>query len=299
MPASQVVVFGDSVTWGQGLRAPQKPSAIVARQFGLTEEMLAHSGATIGARDTEIDPPADGEVPVPRPTILRQVKEYQGNPDEAAIVIINGGINDVDIRFILNPLILLTELHRKTVRYCHHDMLTLLKAVSATFTRANLPIVVTSYFPILSPLSDPFMMSIFLAVQGIALSPIAPAGPIVGKIVAQCLQFWRDSATSLAAAVNECGDPRVRLADVPFTEANSGFAPDPWLFGVDVVPPFLPQDDVIDVRHAACNVTFPPIAVVEREACYRASAGHPNRTGAARIAETIIGVVKDTGFDRT
>jgi len=54
--------------------------------------------------DSQVDAPADGEVPVPQPTILQQVAGYDGDPDAVGIILLNGGINDFDVRFILKPL---------------------------------------------------------------------------------------------------------------------------------------------------------------------------------------------------
>ena len=73
---------------------------------------------------------------------------------------------------------------------------------------------------------------------------------------------------------------------MPFTVDNAVFADQPWLFGLDGA--FNPQDEVIAERRAACNVNIDPNDVFGREGCYRASAGHPNTTGAVAYANAII-----------
>jgi hypothetical protein len=287
---SDLVIFGDSATWGQGLLNEHKYTTIVASHYNLEPRMVAHSGATIGVGDTQVSSPQDEEVPVPRPTILQQVADYAGDPNDVAMIILNGGINDVDVRFIINPLTSLDELHRKTVRHCQDDMLTLLKAVTKKFTRSALRIVVTSYFPILSPKSEPFKVPLFLAIHGVGFTPLASQSIVFDKIVAQCLQFWKDSSASLKIAITNAGDSRIRFAEPPFSEDNAVFAPSPWLWGIEADFQFSPQDEVIKPRRDACNITFPPVKILEREGCYRASAGHPNVVGAQQFAKTIIGL---------
>jgi hypothetical protein len=114
------------------------------------------------------------------------------------------------------------------------------------------------------------------------------------KIVALCMQFWLESSAALQRAVMDCnaflGKTRVKYAAVPFTVDNAVFADQPWLFGVD--GEFNPQDEVIADRRAACDLNIDPNDIFGREGCYRASAGHPNTTGAAAYANSIIGSVR-------
>jgi len=63
---------------------------------------MAHSGAVIGVDSGAPAGSCDGEVPTAFPTILQQC---EAAPDTSVnLVILNGGINDIDIRYILNPL---------------------------------------------------------------------------------------------------------------------------------------------------------------------------------------------------
>src|SRR5512144_2274746 len=98
--ASKLTVFGDSVNWGQGLLTQHKFSTLVRERLArngtpLTVEMLAHSGATIGARGPATRTRIDGEVPVSSPTVMEQVASYDGDPDDVAMIVLNGGINDI------------------------------------------------------------------------------------------------------------------------------------------------------------------------------------------------------------
>jgi len=291
--AVRLAVFGDSVLWGQGLRPEHKLTTIVADARQMTVDLLAHSGATIGVDDDDEDEPVDGEVPVPRPTVLQQVDAYMPTTSEVGMVLVNGGLNDIDFRVILNPFTSLNDLHRKTVRFCYRDMLTLLDNITQRFFGQDLPIVVTGYYPIVSPKTDPVKTPRVLAAYGVSFSPLAGSATVFDKIVALSMQFWQDSTEQLMNAVHDCGDSRVTYADVPFTEDHAVFTADPWLFGLksDLFA-FGPQDEVIDERHDACNIVFDDFFhLLDREGCYRASAGHPNVAGAQQYAEAILAAV--------
>src|SRR5580698_4953428 len=99
----RIVNLGDSVAWGQGLAEADKYDVLVRAAVAPAAELtrLAHSGATIGTVLIESGP-ADGEVPVSRPTILDQCNNFTDSPETVDLVLVNGGINDVDLRNILN-----------------------------------------------------------------------------------------------------------------------------------------------------------------------------------------------------
>src|SRR5579862_2815907 len=137
--ALPIVVLGDSIQWGQGLRpgAPGAPSdkmaelvgaalaaspAVVAGWSGgtgisITVSRFASSGATISGglgTPTPLTPvtattafPA-GEVPGPVPTVLDQATGAATviPASSVRLVILDGGINDVGLfTSILNPLV--------------------------------------------------------------------------------------------------------------------------------------------------------------------------------------------------
>jgi lysophospholipase L1-like esterase len=298
---TDLVVFGDSVVWGQGLRDEHKSAALVATALngafpGIQPVNLAHSGAVIGRAGTCALTRFPGEMPESCPSILQQIGMYSGDPNTAPLVLLNGGINDVDIRTILSPFTTASDLSSDIQQYCYKDMGYLLTQVKARFSNANTRIIVTSYFPIISSLSDfnlvPPLMEFLGAPMPQFLSPVSLdfTNPIMSKIVSLCLQFWHESSEALGncvKAVNEGTGPRCFFADVPFSERNSVFAPDAWLFGVGPAPDFAAQDEVIATRVPQCDVTFRD-DFPGREQCYRASAGHPTVTGAQQFARAIL-----------
>ena len=200
MSARSVVVFGDSVTWGQGLLDTHKLGTLVASGLSpageLVVDMRAHSGAVVGAPDLVELAAVDGEVPVGLPSIFEQVESFQPS-HPPALVIVNGGINDVDIRRLLNPFMDIGHLRALTRRYCGDRMRLLLNLLRARIE--DVPIVVVGYFPVLSTESHPFRMPFLLEVNGVGLPLFVPHELVFAKIVTQCEVFWEESDRRAAA----------------------------------------------------------------------------------------------------
>ena len=294
----KIVVLGDSVTWGQGLLDSQKMHNLVAGIFSDKAAadvcLLAHSGAIIGADIDTNAPSVDGEVPASYPTVLQQCHGFASDVQQVDLVIVNGGINDVDFHVIVNPLTDPSDLHDLIVQYCYEDMKTLLSEVAAKFANPGTKIVLTSYYPILSRKSAMELIPCFLLLHGIATPPfLLPINDLaLGRPVNNCLQFWTESNILFERAVDEVNSSqpqarRIFFAKAPFAEENAVFAPNAWLWGVN--PDLSPQDPVQDDRHESCDIYEGDL--IQRETCYRASAGHPNILGAQQFAKEICAVI--------
>jgi lysophospholipase L1-like esterase len=294
-----LVVLGDSVTWGQGLLPQHKfatlvTSALATANPGLNQAMLAHSGAVIGDAGGACGGPASasGEVPLSCPSIFQQIGKYQGNANDVPLVIVNGGINDIDIRTILNPFTQPADLTTDIKQFCGTAMTALLQRVAAAFPSAATKIVVTSYFPILSSASHPFGIPFLMETVGMAIPSFVDPLDVFAKVIALCGQFATESSTALAGAVQavnqQLGVNRIFFAQVPFTAANSVFAPNAWLFGLSDL--LMAEDEVVAERKPACDLAFKD-DLFSREECYRASAGHPNVTGAQQFANAILAAI--------
>lgn len=298
---TRIAVIGDSVAWGQGLLDEHKFSRLVAAKFGTPAQVelsvAAHSGAVIesGAKAGAIG--ASSEVPEAAPTIIDQVDSIL-HPDTVDLVILNGGINDVGLDVIFNPLTAQADLHEATVSACYKSMKALIDKATAAFSKNTCRFIVCGYYPILSPDSDPLATSEAALIHllgifnnGIPASfSLAEQGPIIDTLVDLAMQFWRDSDEALAQAVSDSASkPKLggRLLFVPntFTEANALFSTTPLLFGFG--SDLAPEDEVIPARTGACNVQYSPLEIVAREICYHASVGHPNPAGASAIAQAI------------
>jgi lysophospholipase L1-like esterase len=296
----RMLVFGDSVTWGQGLLPEQKFHSIVAAHLEIPVakvRSLAHSGAVIGRFNQEASLAiCHGEVPVSLPSVLQQVDSITGDTSQAEVVLLNGGSNDVDPMFILNPLTSLRRLKERTDRFCGEDMEFLIGKVRAKFPNPRTRIVVTSYYPYLSRDSRLERIDDFLNLRGVSLRAMDDLFAILGtrgtgfldgfrqQIADQCVFFWKESSRALREAVSRSNSPSILFAEASYTERNAALASDAWIWGP------LEADPVKDERSAACRECLDhPLKLA---LCLRASAGHPNVKGAQAFAKAILEVLR-------
>ena len=290
---SDLLVIGDSVLWGQGLIEAHKSANLLAGHLQAELKMVAHSGANIGIRDSHESLTLFGEVPCSYPTIQEQIQSYAGATARVDWVLMNGGINDVDVRRILNPLHPQFDLGRNTRKYCGRDMLTLLQQTMAKFPQAR--VLVVGYFPVLSHQSSQRGIEcLFSAVHGVKFAPIFQPDLFRNALVDHCLRFWKVSTESLQDAVTQAnqsaGSARAIFVDSGITEAGAAYAPDSLLWELDPDDPFKAMDEVAPQRHAACDLVG--VNIFQKTQCYLVSTGHPNVAGAARIAEMCIKAVR-------
>ena len=298
----RMLVLGDSVPWGQGLLGQDKFHTLVAQKLPggtgnppLEKTVLAHSGATIGVGVNTNEGPLDGEVPTAYPTILEQVAQFNDSPETVDLILMNGGINDVDVRDIFNPFTDTSHLQDWIETHCHVHMKALLDQITAKFSLPEARIRVTGYYPVLSAKSDPDFFKPFLKVIGAPW--LDDLGDVLedllkGKIIQNSIIFAEQSASALQKAVNEANTSLTGLGRIVFV--SSGFGPEnsafagenAWVFGVNDDVDFSPEDEVIDSRHASCDACEPDL--LQRWVCYRASAGHPNALGAKQYAAQIL-----------
>lgn len=301
----RMVVLGDSVAWGQGLQPHQKYATLVrealaARSGGIRAyaTMLAHSGAIIGVGDTTSLPALPGEVPNSYPTALQQLASYSGSPDSVDYVLVTAGLNDIDIRTILNPLNKPKDFAPAIARHCHDDLRTLLAAAAGRFPNAR--IVATAYYPMLSDASDTSGLGAFLVAAGLTVAGL-PGGSLapwlIPQVVTNCRALNELSRLAIAAAVDDVNDtlaaPRVLFADPGFTEQNAALAPEPWVYAINA--DLTPQDPIVAAeRGPQCEMSSAPANMF---VCRRASIGHPNPAGARAYADAIMRVL-DQGDPR-
>ncbi len=292
----KTVTFGDSVVWGQGLYPQQKFTWQVYRALAGTDPTPdtlltnAHSGANIGVGATIVKPALDGEVPDSYPTILQQCANYQGTTDDVDLVIVDGGINDVNSFILDNPLLDRDDLQERIVKHCYSDMLVLLDAVAARFSNPRTRIVLVGYYQILSTYSDRERATNVCGLRGIHLADfVEELGDLVlDKIFSQHAFFAEQSAANLRRAADETnevlGSERITFVLPPFGPQNSMLAADAWIFGID--KDLQPEDPFAADRHALCDRDETDL--IQRHVCYLASIGHPNVIGAQKIAEAVL-----------
>jgi lysophospholipase L1-like esterase len=294
--AFRIVAMGDSIIWGQGLLPEEKFDTLVQQALlprnpdGATLESLAHSGAVIGAGGATGAPQA-GEVPASRLSIIEQCDGYTNAPETVDLVLLDGGINDVGVAAILNPLALIPPLDARVIDACHDGMLVLLKKVGAKFSKPTCRILVTGYYSILSAKSDPLGVTKLLSLFGIAVPGFLDSDfDFINSVLRRCEQFFDDSTRQLQQAIADAGDPRITFVPSGFTDDNSVFVPGTsLLWSLTLDDDMDPQDPVAGTRRPLCNAAFPDdLQLLDRERCYRASAGHPNVEGAVQFSKQIL-----------
>jgi lysophospholipase L1-like esterase len=326
---TRVVVAGDSVVWGQGLETDEKLHSILLREYPdvvggaatiSSADFRAHSGAVIDGgtlrHPSVVATELWQEVPHDSPNIIEQIESIAVSQTDAhpmiSLVILNGGINDINFRVIADPFEDDERLDRSIRATCYVDMLKLLRTTRTRFPRAT--IVVLGYYPILSEHSSIRALQLTVALMLLRAGPIGPlvAEGIAKRSVRRFRLFHRRQLSWLRRAVTEMSNspdtrgPGVLFAHPAFGPRNSVGAPESLLFS-PTVPQDVeeawagfrrsplsaillvePGDPLSTRRRVACNALT---TGVENLQCLVASLGHPNQAGARRYAETIATVL--------
>ena len=306
----RILVIGDSILWGQGLHEHEKIHTLVAealreRRPGMSIDldMRAHSGAIIGEPDDPLrTPPLEGpyagEVPVKQPTLFQQVDaalDGRQRAPEVDLVLVSGGVNDVNAAHLINLLDFSLESHIDDV--FQRLMKLLLEFVCLRFP--NAVVIVTGYYPFFSDQSEEQIER--AAAQALNL-PNHGLGGLISNLLVDVLagdELQRRSAVFVEGAHEGIRQTihglytllpdttnRLLFADPKFRDQHCIAAPESLLFGVTA--DLSPQDPLADVRAQACAEHAASLDMLEQAACPRASVGHPNPAGARRYAEAIM-----------
>jgi len=326
-----MLVLGDSIAWGQGLKDEHKAWYQVKSWLKETtgrdvrERIEAHSGAVIGSTEEQhviTNPPLDGEVNRAVPTVNEQIDQALRSYADASqvdLVLVDGCINDVDARRLLNAVNTPDEIHRAAEAKCGGLVENLLLRLSAKFPSAH--VIVTGYYPIISEEStnDFFMRALAKRLY----TPAAGAAPMndkelrarliaISKAWYQASNHWLAVATSKVDARQSANGSRQRVlfAPVAFLPEHCFRARESRLWGFDAS--FLRKvlvvltlgkvglrtnDERRNQRNASCkNIFTAPQGESKAEKraresrlmlCRIAAIGHPNRKGAVMYAEAI------------
>jgi len=316
-----IIALGDSIMWGQGLSdavGSHKFTSLVrdwvmsslGKPVAITS--FAHSGADLNSPPNEkMRAATPGEVPNSFPTVREQLTiaatpmpAAPVNPDDVDLVLVDGCTNDIGIRTILNPAVDESIIAASAATLCG-DMTNFVMTVHGTFKNAK--IIVTGYFPIVSPVSDLTAVGTLLADAGIVIAPVAaasfgiPLDPVSGAVVGFVASEWlkeklashsaiyaASTTSALATAVSianaNTGGPWATFVQPQFRDVNAYAAPATWLW---LVPTGLfPKDEVFAERSQLCgSVMFTDAS--QPALCVEASMGHPNVAGARAYADAI------------
>ena len=323
-----LLVLGDSIPWGQGLRDEHKAWYLVKTWLENTsgrqvrETIEAHSGAVIGSVGDaagNLVPPLDGEVNRGLPSVNDQIdnalRSY-ADPAKVDLVIVDGCINDLDARRLLNAANTSDGIRELAQQKCGPPVETLLSRIAGSFPNAH--VIITGYYPILSEKTsnDFFMRALFKRLY----TGSAPMNDkqLRARLIEMSREWYQATNRMLAAATEKVdaqlkakgSRQRALFAEVVFLPENSFAAAQSRLWGFDAsaIRKLLviltlgrvtlnTNDERRSQRSASCNDIFRRPAGETNEQkkarqnrialCRLAAIGHPNRKGSQMYAEAI------------
>ena len=335
-----LVVLGDSISWGQGLRDEHKASYLVKRwleqQTGreVFQTMQAHSGAVIGTPEATADKAGldaayllNGEISRGYPTINDQV-DYAlkafGNPAQVDLVIVNGCINDLDSRRLLNAANTPDDIREFAQAKCGAPVEALLTRIADVFPSAQL--VIIGYYPILTEktANDLFMRALAKSFYSPATgAPKMNDKAMRARLIAISREWYQTSTQLLSSSARKVdadlaakgSHQRVLFADPAFRTENAFAAKETRLWGFDASwlrkmlvvftlgrVQLRSNDELRGYRSDLCKTLLkkPANESPEQKAnredrlmrCRLAAVAHPNRKGAAMYADAIGRLLK-------
>jgi len=148
----RMVVIGDSIAWGEGLNRDEKYYYLVAKW--LNEELNRPIDVTVYAHNAaELESSAGPECKYPEctnsnPSILKQADLIR-NPNRVDLILISGGINDVDVLGNVGNIdIVSSDIRRITRQEIQESMTELLNKL--LMKSENAKIIVTGYYRIIT-----------------------------------------------------------------------------------------------------------------------------------------------------
>jgi len=323
-----LLVLGDSIPWGQGLKDEHKAWYLVKTWLESTggqqvrETILAHSGAVIGSVGDSAGnpiPPLDGEINRGLPSVNDQIDSAlrtYADPGKVDLVMVDGCINDLDARRLLNAANKADGIRELAQQKCGPPVEALLARIAGSFPNAH--VIITGYYPILSEKTsnDFFMRTLFKRLY-------TGSQPMNDKQLRDRLiemsREWYLSTNRMLAAATEKVDAqltakgsrqRALFAEVVFLPEHSFAATQSRLWGFDAsaIRKLLvivtlgrvtlnTNDERRSQRSASCNDIFrrPAGETTEQKMarqnrialCRLAAIGHPNRKGAQMYADAI------------
>jgi hypothetical protein len=264
-------------------------------------------------------PELDGEVNRGLPSINHQIDyavQWYADPAQVDLVLVDGCINDLDARRLLNAANTADGIRDLAEQKCGPPMEALLGRLTKSFSNAH--VIVTGYYPILSERtsSDLFMRA--LARRFYTGTERMSDKQLRARLIATSKEWYEGSNKMLAAAAARIDTQltasgsrqRVLFAEVGFQPEYSFAAPQSRLWGFDAS--FLRKllviltlgrvtlktnDERRNQRGTSCRETFqiaPGETKDQKRArenrimlCRLAAIGHPNREGAQMYADAI------------
>lgn len=292
-----MLVLGDSIMWGQGLKLEQKAwwrvKCWLQDKTGreVKERIEAHSGAVIAAssRARSRFKSNDGEVNLPFPTVNEELDHaleiYGENRSKVNLILVNGCINDIDVSNLLNAAAVPDGLRQQISYRCGAGMHELLRRITEGFPGAY--VIVTGYYRIISSSTAD---NAFIRMLVKKLNNKRPEArhmtdkEMRSRLITLSELWYKVSTASLSDAVSkvntELGErslsPRAMFVEIDFWPEHSFSAANTllwnFMFGSTNLSGFRqviaalsfgtaaykPNDDVRENRIKSCNETFKP-----------------------------------------
>ena len=319
-----MLVLGDSILWGQGLKTEHKSWYHVKVWLETTtgraviEKVEAHSGAIIERSSApETLTIMNPEVGVAAPTLNEQLDDAERFYSNRLVdvVLVSGCANDVGTRNLLNATAT-EQIDEMTKAKCGLPMEKLLRRITTSFPAAR--VIVTGYYPFFSEKTrNDFILKalvrrFFKIIPG---TPTLSSKELLDRLTANSNAWYRASNNALSQAVRNVNSSlhreQVMFAKIEFSPEHSFAAPQSRLwqfnrspfrmvlvllsFGKILLPT---NDEVRKQRSASCREFFKrqpsetDAQKKEREQrrllCRYAALGHPKRKGALLYAEAIL-----------
>lgn len=318
------LVIGDSLVWGQGLREEHKfyhltrewlQTEVFKNKRQVNLKVQAHSGASINLKQYETDALQAAEigedeffhreVNLSFPSIRAQIdvarREYE-NPQSVNLIMLTGGITDIRLSTILNPLKSNDELKRAIAEHCNEKMFELLEHAAGEFPNAQ--IVVVGYYPFLSkytPTSRIFnnVLEIYDVPQPVKSLINNPLNRQLlkryrKKMVERSMIWAENSTLEFKKAVERLNakfeSQRAVFIESPIKAENSIGTKKTLLY--EVGKKGKTEDALAAERMSVCGRTIDELKrltnlKLRARTCELATIGHPNVEGSKAIAEAI------------
>lgn len=249
-----LLVLGDSILWGQGLKTEHKPWFLVKNWLEENQDVMvrerveAHAGAVIGSAG--IAPPRSlilyGEINSAWPTLHDQIDDASraiADTSQVDLVLVDGCINDVNARSFLNAGNSSRAIEALAQQKCGAPVEDLLVRIASTFPNAH--IVLTGYYPVISEKTsrDLFMRALakrfYSAMSSEAQRPSDKE--MFDRLTAISKTWYEASNRALTAAVAKTNEQliarasrqRVTFARILFQPEHAFAARESRLWGFD------------------------------------------------------------------
>ena len=294
MRSIELFVFGTSVLWGQGNNERDKIDVKIQewlhQKYGASIKRIrhAHSGAVLLGASGPGRGPLNGEAPDPWPSVASQIAKAPSARQKVKLILLDGGINDVEISNILNPLLHKSQLDILIRKYCYQHMKQVLKALSVKYDGSK--VYVLGYFQFLADRVSRTLCLKLLGKLGINVDD-HNRHDLVSRVVANSKYFKNRSDVHLGRAVREAKKEfglDCIFIESGFKVSDGVFGRPSKLYGIGIDPQF--DERLFD---------YCPNALKKGRSgghCFVAAIGHPNRSGIRQYVKQLkLAITEDLG----